>query len=69
MNDTKNEVLFKLNTLLGVLNNITVSGEQNCVNISGSIKMVRELCGIISKCEFVVKDKKPISERKSAKEE
>lgn len=69
MNDTKNEVLYKLNTLLGVLNNITVSGEQNCDNISGSIKMVRELCGIINKCEFEAKDKKSISERKSVKEE
>lgn len=69
MNDTKNEVLYKLNTLLGVLNNITVSGEQNCLNISGSIKMVRELCGIINKCEFEAKDKKPTFERKTAKEE
>ena len=69
MNDTKSEILIRLNQLLGMLNNVTVSGEQNCDNISGSIKMVRDLCGIIIKCEFETKDEKPVPEKKAAKEE
>ena len=69
MNDIKNEILIKLNTLIGILNNVTVSGEQNCDNISGSIKIVRELCGIISKCEFEKKDEKPVLAKRTAKED
>ena len=69
MNETKNDILIKLNTVLGILNNVTVSGEQNCDNISGSIKIVRELCGIISKCEFDRKYEKPVPAKKAVKEE
>lgn len=60
MNEVKDEVLCKLNTLIGVLNKISVSGEQNCDNVSGSIKIVRDICNTISKCEITkTEEKKP----------
>lgn len=69
MNDIKNEILISLNTLIGILNNVTVSGEQNCDNISGSIKIIRELCGTVNKCEIEKKDEKPVLAKRTAKED
>ena len=68
MNEIKNEILYKLNTLIGILNNVEVKGEQNCDNISGGIKMVRDICSLISKCSVEKPDEKK-SAAKQAKEE
>lgn len=64
MNETKNDILYSLNVLIGTLNNINVCGEQNCANIVGSIKMLRDLCGTINKCNITMNEtEKPVVKR------
>jgi hypothetical protein len=59
----KNEIIQKLGAVINALNNVSVSGEQNLANLSGSIAILKEVAGQINVCEFA--DKK--QENKSKK--
>ncbi len=50
----KEDIMQKLGTILGVLNNISVSGKQNLANLSGSIAILEELANMLSECDIIV---------------
>lgn len=39
----KEELIKKLSTVIGALNNVSVNGRQNLVNLSGSIAIIEEV--------------------------
>ena len=61
----KNDILYKMNVLIGTLNNISVCGEQNCANIAGSIQILRELCSTINKCEITASEDRKSDDRRA----
>lgn len=54
----KNEIIQKLSAVLNALNNVSVKGEQNLANLSGSITVLKEVAAQINGCEFAEKDAK-----------
>lgn len=55
----KNEIIQKLGAVINALNNVSVKGEQNLANLSGSIGVLKEVVGQISAYDFTEgKDKK-----------
>lgn len=66
MIDVKNDVLMKLNAIMGVLGNVEVKGEQNFDNMSGSIKMLRDICSLLGKCDIYKTDGEPAAKAKEA---
>lgn len=59
----KNEIIQKLSAVINALNNVSVKGEQNLANLSGSISIIKEVAGQINACEFA----DPKKENKSKK--
>lgn len=44
----KDEIMQRLNVVLNALNNTSVSGKANLANLSGSIAVLEEVCGMLS---------------------
>lgn len=44
----KDEIMQRLNVVLNALNNTSVSGKSNLANLSGSIAVLEEVCGMLS---------------------
>lgn len=44
----KDEIMQRLNVVLNALNNTSVSGKTNLANLSGSIAVLEEVCGMLS---------------------
>lgn len=48
----KTEIIQKLSAVINALNNVSVSGEQNLANLSGSIAILKEVANQINVSEF-----------------
>ena len=48
----KNEILQRLDAVLGALNRVTVCGKENLGNLSGSIVMLEEIGRMLQSVEF-----------------
>ncbi len=48
----KNDVMQKIALVINALNNVTVCGEQNLVNLSGSIAVLKEIVSQLNTCEI-----------------
>lgn len=46
----KENILQKISAVLTALNNTTVCGKNNLANLSGSIAVLEEVCGILHQC-------------------
>ena len=44
----KDDIMQRLTVVLNALNNTSVSGKANLANLSGSIAVLEELCGILN---------------------
>lgn len=57
----KNEIMQKIGAVINALNNVSVMGEQNLANMSGSITVLKEVVTQLSACEFATEKetKKP----------
>lgn len=49
----KDEIMQRLNMVVNVLNNITVSGKANLTNLSGSIAILEEVGAILRDTEII----------------
>ena len=45
----KNEIIQRIVSVINALNNVTVKGEQNLANMSGSITLLREVAEMLAK--------------------
>lgn len=54
----KNEIMQRIVSVINALNNVSVKGEQNLANLSGSITVLREVAEIVAaaKIEEETKD-------------
>lgn len=48
----KNEIMQRIVSVINALNNVSVKGEQNLANLSGSITVLRETAEIIANAKF-----------------
>ncbi len=48
----KNEIIQRIMSVINALNNVSVKGEQNLANMSGSITVLRETANMISQIKF-----------------
>lgn len=48
----KNEIIRRLNLVLGALDNVSVSGKTNLANLSGSISIIEEVIKMIDAAEL-----------------
>ena len=48
----KNEIMQRVASVINALNNISVKGEENLANLSGSITVLKETLGMLSKSQF-----------------
>lgn len=48
----KNEIIQRINAVLGALNNIDVRGKLNLNNLGGSISLLEEVASMLSSVEF-----------------
>ena len=48
----KNEIIQRINAVLGALNNIDVRGKANLNNLSGSIALLEEVTSMLNSVEF-----------------
>lgn len=57
----KNEIMQKIGAVINALNNVSVMGEQNLANMSGSITVLKEVVSQLNACEFATEKetKKP----------
>jgi len=55
----KNEIIQRIVSVINALNNVSVKGEQNLANLSGSITVLREVAEMVAaaKIEEETKDK------------
>lgn len=44
----KDDIMQRLTVVLNALNNTSVSGKANLANLSGSIAVLEEVCGILN---------------------
>jgi len=56
-----NEIMTRLGSFVGVLNNIEVKGKQNLMNLAGVIMGLEEICAILADAERE-KEKPPMRE-------
>lgn len=63
----KNEIIQKLGAVINALNNISVKGEQNLANLSGSITVLKEIAAQINVSDVLIKTEKPTGGKKSMK--
>lgn len=52
----KDEIMQRLNVVLNALNNTSVSGKANLANLSGSIVVLEEICGMLSEAVITTND-------------
>ncbi len=52
----KDEIIQRLTVVLNALNNTSVSGKANLANLSGSIAVLEEVCGMLSEAEITTAD-------------
>lgn len=50
----KEELIQQLGLIIQALNNVSVSGETNLANLSGSIQMLKQLATVLSGAEVSV---------------
>ncbi len=48
----KNDVMQKIALVINALNSVTVCGEQNLANLSGSIAVLKEIVSQLNNCEI-----------------
>lgn len=58
----KNEILQRLDAVLGALNRVTVCGKENLGNLSGSIVMLEEIGRMLQSVEFAEVSKSEVKE-------
>lgn len=49
----KNEIMQRIVAIINALNNVSVKGEDNLANMSGSITILKEVAALISQAQFV----------------
>lgn len=49
----KDEIMQRLAAVLGALNHTTVCGKENLANLSGSIAVLEEVCGMLERAEIL----------------
>lgn len=52
----KNEIINNLTAVVSALNNVAVSGKQNCLNVGGCIQVLEELVIALAKPEIVISE-------------
>ncbi len=58
----KNEILQRLDAVLGALNRVTVCGKENLGNLSGSIVMLEEIGRMLQSVAFAEVPKSEVKE-------
>ena len=58
----KNEILQRLDAVLGALNRVAVCGKENLGNLSGSIVMLEEIGRMLQSVEFAEYSKQEAEE-------
>ena len=48
----KNEIMQRVVSVINALNNVSVKGETNLANLSGSITLLREVASILAQLEI-----------------
>ena len=48
----KDEIMQRIISVINALNNVTVKGEQNLANLSGSITVLKEAANLLSSAKF-----------------
>ena len=48
----KNEIMQRIVSVINALNNVSVKGEENLANLSGSITILKEVAAMISQAQF-----------------
>lgn len=59
----KNEIIQRIVAVINALNNVSVKGEDNLANMSGSITILKEVAAMINQAQFV--EEAPDKETKS----
>lgn len=52
----KDDIMQRLTVVLNALNNTSVSGKANLANLSGSIAVLEEICGMLSEAVITTND-------------
>ena len=52
----RDDIMQRLTVVLNALNNTSVSGKANLANLSGSIAVLEEVCGIMSEAVITTND-------------
>ena len=52
----RDDIMQRLTVVLNALNNTSVSGKANLANLSGSIAVLEEVCGILSEAVITTND-------------
>ena len=52
----RDDIMQRLTVVLNALNNTSVSGKANLANLSGSIAVLEEVCGILSEAAITTND-------------
>ena len=52
----RDDIMQRLTVVLNALNNTSVSGKANLANLSGSIAVLEEVCGILSEALITTND-------------
>lgn len=52
----KDDIMQRLTVVLSALNNTSVSGKANLANLSGSIAVLEEICGMLSEAVITTND-------------
>lgn len=53
----KNEIIQRIASVINALNNVTVKGESNLANMSGSITVLREIADMVATLKIVEETK------------
>lgn len=48
----KEKILEQLSAVRMALGNVTVQGEQNCLNLGGAMQVLRDIQATLSQCEI-----------------
>lgn len=52
----RDDIMQRLTVVLNALNNTSVSGKANLANLSGSIAVLEEICGMLSDAVITTND-------------
>lgn len=52
----RDDIMQRLTVVLNALNNTSVSGKANLANLSGSIAVLEEICGMLSEAVITTND-------------